>query len=113
MKIFPRNSNQNSLQTQIWGLICPLESCLKHAIFIALRFPNGKFLVSKYEFGGSFGMSLERYYHEVEATPNLEFLVTFGMSLEGVCLELYTKFHYKLIPNLEVTKNSLKKLPPN
>jgi hypothetical protein len=31
-------------------------------------------------------MSLEG--HEVEATANLELLVTFGMSLEGVCHKL-------------------------
>jgi hypothetical protein len=30
-------------------------------------------------------MSLEEDYHEVEVTHNLEFLVTFGISLEGVC----------------------------
>ncbi len=30
------------------------------------------------EFGGSFGMSLEGDCHEVEVTPNLELLVTFG-----------------------------------
>ena len=35
-------------------------------------------------------MSLERDCHEVEVTPNLEFLVTFGVSLEGVCHELDT-----------------------
>jgi hypothetical protein len=35
-------------------------------------------------------MSLEGDCHEVEVTPNLELLVTFGMSLEGVCLEHYT-----------------------
>jgi hypothetical protein len=58
-------------------------------------------------------MSLEGDCHEVEVTPNLELLVTFGMTLEGVCHELYTKFHYKFIPNLEVTENSLKKLPLN
>ena len=52
--------------------------------------PEGKFLVTKFEFGGSFGMSLEGDCHEVEVTPNLELLVTFGMSLEGVCHELYT-----------------------
>jgi hypothetical protein len=56
-------------------------------------------------------MSLERDCHEVEVTPNLELLVTFGMSLEGVCHELYTQFYYKLIPDLEVTKNSLKEAP--
>jgi hypothetical protein len=30
-------------------------------------------------------MSLEGDFHEVEVTPNLELLVTFGMSLEEVC----------------------------
>jgi hypothetical protein len=34
-------------------------------------------------------MSLEGDCHEVVVTPNLELLVTFGMSLEGVCDELY------------------------
>jgi hypothetical protein len=33
-------------------------------------------------------MSLEGDCHEVETTPNLELLVTFGISLEGVCREL-------------------------
>jgi hypothetical protein len=32
-------------------------------------------------------MNLERDCHEVEVTPNLESLVTFGMSSEGVCHE--------------------------
>ncbi len=35
-------------------------------------------------------MSLEEDCHEAEVTLNLESLVTFGMSLEGVCHELYT-----------------------
>jgi hypothetical protein len=35
-------------------------------------------------------MSLEGECHEVEVTPNLELSVTFGMSLEGVCHQLYT-----------------------
>jgi hypothetical protein len=35
-------------------------------------------------------MSLERDCHEVEVTPNLELLVTFGMNLDGVCHELNT-----------------------
>jgi hypothetical protein len=52
--------------------------------------PEDKFLVTKYEFGGSFGMSLEGGSHEVEVIPNLELLVTFGMSMEGVCHEFYT-----------------------
>ena len=34
-------------------------------------------------------MSLEGGCHEVEVTPNLELLVTFGISFEGVCHELY------------------------
>jgi hypothetical protein len=51
--------------------------------------PEGKFLVTKFEFGYSLCMSLEGDCHEVEVTPNLEFLVTFGMSLKGVWHELY------------------------
>ncbi len=47
-------------------------------------------MVTKFEFGGSFGMSLKGDCHEVEVTPNLELLVTFGISLEGVCHELNT-----------------------
>jgi hypothetical protein len=35
-------------------------------------------------------MSLEGDCREVEVTPNFELLVTFVMSLEGVCRELYT-----------------------
>jgi hypothetical protein len=35
-------------------------------------------------------MSLLGDCQEVEVTPNLEFLVTLGMSLEGVCRGLYT-----------------------
>ncbi len=56
-------------------------------------------------------MSLEGDCHQVEVTPTLELLVTFGMSLEEVCHKLYKKFHNKLIPNLKVTKASLKKAP--
>jgi hypothetical protein len=53
-------------------------------------FSEGKFLVTKFEFGESFGMSLEGDCQEVEVTPNLELLVAFGTRLEGVCHELYT-----------------------
>jgi hypothetical protein len=59
-------------------------------------------------------LSLERLAgdcHEVEVTPVLELLVTFGMSWKGVCHELYSKFNYKLKPNSEVTINYLKKAP--
>jgi hypothetical protein len=34
--------------------------------------PKDKILVTKFEFGGRFGMSLEGDCHEVEVTPNLE-----------------------------------------
>jgi hypothetical protein len=34
--------------------------------------PNLELLAAKFEFGGSFGMSLEGVYHELEVTPNLE-----------------------------------------
>ncbi len=37
-------------------------------------------------------MSLEGDCHEVEVTPNLKLLVTFGMSLERVCHELLHNF---------------------
>ncbi len=33
-------------------------------------------------------MSLEEDHQEVEVNPNLQWLVTFGMSLVGVCHEL-------------------------
>ncbi len=36
--------------------------------------PEGKFLVTKFEFGGSYGMSLEGDFHKVEITSNLEML---------------------------------------
>jgi hypothetical protein len=42
---------------------------------------EGEFLVIKFDFGGTFGMSLEGNFHEFQVTPNLELLVTFGMSL--------------------------------
>ena len=67
---------------------------------------EGKFLVTKYEFGGNFGMSLSWDCHEVEVTPNLEFLVTFGMSLVWVCHELVGND----IKNLEGAKAKLKNL---
>ena len=50
---------------------------------------RGKFLVTKFEFGVGFVMSLERDCDEVEVTPNLELLVTFDMSAEEVCHELH------------------------
>jgi hypothetical protein len=35
-------------------------------------------------------MNLEGDCHEIEVTPNLELLVTFGESFEGVCHQLDT-----------------------
>jgi hypothetical protein len=55
----------------------------------SLKFSESKFLVIKFEFG----MNLEVG----------ELFVTFGMILEGVCHELYTQFHYKLISDLELS----------
>jgi hypothetical protein len=44
-----------------------------HYLFTKIeKFPEGEFLVTKFEFGGSFGMSLEGDCREVEVTPNLE-----------------------------------------
>jgi hypothetical protein len=57
---------------------------------VAAYSPEGKFLVTKFEFGGSFCICLEGDCNEVEVTLNLELLVTFVMSLEGVCHECYT-----------------------
>jgi hypothetical protein len=45
---------------------------------------KSKFLVIKSELGEIFGMSLEGDCQEAEVPPNLELLVTFGMSLEEV-----------------------------
>jgi hypothetical protein len=58
-------------------------------LYCQLNPPEDKFLVTKFEFGGSLGMSMEGDCHGVEVTSNLEFLVTFGMGLNGVCYEIY------------------------
>jgi hypothetical protein len=42
--------------------------------------PEGKFLISKLEFRGSFGMSLDGDCHENEVISNLVLSVTFCMS---------------------------------
>jgi hypothetical protein len=42
--------------------------------------PEGKFLVTKFEFVRSYSISLEGDYHDVEVIPNLELLGTFAMS---------------------------------
>jgi hypothetical protein len=41
---------------------------------------------------GVLGMSLEGDCHEVEVTPILELLVTFGISLEQVCHDFTTLY---------------------
>ena len=58
-------------------------------------------------------MSLEGDCYEVEVTPNLELLVTFGMSLEGVCHELLHNFTTSSYLNFRWPKIPWKKLPPN
>jgi hypothetical protein len=70
------------------GIFTGIEPVLQFDIFNFYKFARGQIFSPKFEFGGSFGMSLEGDCHEV--TPNLELLVTFRMSLEGVCHELYT-----------------------
>jgi hypothetical protein len=51
---------------------------------------EAKFLVNKFELGGSFGKILEGDCDKVKVTLNSVLFVTFGMSMEGVCHELYT-----------------------
>jgi hypothetical protein len=57
---------------------------------VNLTVQRAKILVTLLEFGGSLGMSLEADCDEVEVTSNLKLPVTFGLSLEGFCHELYT-----------------------
>jgi hypothetical protein len=45
--------------------------------------PESKFLVTKFEFGGIFGMSLEEDCNEVKFNSNLELFITFGENLSG------------------------------
>jgi hypothetical protein len=59
-------------------------------ISLHLKTPEGKLSVTKFEFWGSFGMTLEGDCHKVQVTPYLELLVTFGVSLEGVIHNLTT-----------------------
>ncbi len=58
-------------------------------------------------------MSLEGDCHDIEVTPNLELLVTFGMSLEGVCNELIPNFTTSSYLSWRQLKICRKKLPPN
>ena len=58
-----------------------MVSNLQSTCWSSYKVPEGKFLVTKYEFRGNFVMSLSLDCLEVEVTPNLELLVTFGMSL--------------------------------
>jgi hypothetical protein len=81
--------------------------------YFLLTRPEGKFLVSKSEFEGSFGMSLEGDFHEFEVTPNLELLVAFGMSLEGVCHGFVHSFTRSLYLICKQSKIPRRKLPPN
>jgi hypothetical protein len=56
---FKSDNAQNMMLVQIW-------------LQTARKTTESKFLVTKFEFGWCFGMSLEGDCHEVEATPNLE-----------------------------------------
>jgi hypothetical protein len=55
-------------------------------------FNSGQNLVPKFEFRVSIGISLEVDCNEVNVTPNFLLLVTFIMSLEGVCPDLRVNF---------------------
>jgi hypothetical protein len=72
---------------------------------------GAKFLVTKFEFLGSFDMSFEKDCQELEFTPNLKMLCGhFGVSLERVKVSLQTDI-YVIRRGLAVTKNFLKKAP--
>jgi hypothetical protein len=57
-------------------------------------FLEGEFFVIKFEFGGTFGMSLEGDCHEVEVTPNFgivsHFWYELGRSLYIISLQAHT-----------------------
>jgi hypothetical protein len=89
-----------------------LNSKIKHGLYSDVHcfyflFTECIFLVAKFEFGGSFGLNLEKDCHEVEIILNLKLFVTFGMNLEGVLSRAL--FIISLQAHFEVTKNSLKK----
>jgi hypothetical protein len=66
---------------QVFSFFLPFyNKQYKFACFATL----GRIFVTKFEFGGSLGLSLEGDCHNPEVTPILELLVTFGLSLEGV-----------------------------
>jgi hypothetical protein len=73
--------------------------------------PEGKFFVTKFEFEGSFGRSLEGDCHEMEVTPNNELLITFGMiwrELSRACYTVSLQTH-PIRREVVVTQNSFKK----
>jgi hypothetical protein len=53
---------------------------------------GGKFLITLFESGRSFGTSWEGDFHESDVPPDLDLLVTFVVSLEVVHQELCTQF---------------------
>jgi hypothetical protein len=59
-----------------------------------LRIQGKKVLVSKFEFGGSFGVNLEVDFQEVENTPYLKLLVTFDMSFVMSFIHNFTANYY-------------------
>jgi hypothetical protein len=60
-----------------------------------------------FEFGGSFGMSLEGDCDEVEVTPYLEMLVAFGVTLEEFCHNFSTSSYLFEGDHKFLEKNSL------
>jgi hypothetical protein len=65
---------------------------------------EGKFLFTTFEFGGSFRMSLEGDCHQVEVTPNLELLITFGISWRECVMSFIHNFTTSLHLNWRWTK---------
>jgi hypothetical protein len=75
-----------------------------------------KFLVTKFEFGGTFKLSGVGEFRgpEVEVTPNLGVLLNeLGESLLLACIHNSTTSLNLIWWELVVTKNSFKKLPSN
>jgi hypothetical protein len=89
----------NQCNTFLGALQCEYQIFLANIFITHLLLTEGKFLFTKFELGGRFGMSLEGDCHEVEVNHNMELLVTFDMSLEGVSHEPYTWCHCKLLLN--------------
>jgi hypothetical protein len=87
--LFNKQREKNQIETEIRYLNVSSISWHSNILFSGPNCPEGKFLFTKFEFGGRFGMSLMGDCNELEVTLNLKLFVTFGMSLEGVYREHY------------------------